>query len=100
MNPAETIQTNPLKLQMTLYCHCGSIKLKPSVHLIVTIAEKSVSDQMDTSLLTIPVILMIITIAIDGIGSGSIPAIASAIVTIITITAIIWTQASNREQSE
>ena len=58
----------------------------PGVHLIVTIAtiaEKSVSDQMDTSLLTIPAI---VTIAIAGIGSGSIPAIA----------AIIWTQASDQ----
>ena len=69
---------------------------KPGVHLIVTIAtiaEKSVSDhsnQMDTSLLTIPAI---VTIAIAGIGSRSIPAI-------VTIAAIIWTQASNRERSE
>ena len=66
----------------------------PGVHLIVriaTIVEKSVSDQMDTSLLAIP------TIVIAGIGSGSIPAIASAIV---TIAAIIWTQASDRERSE
>ena len=74
-----------------------------SVHLIVTIAtmaEKSVSDhsdQMDTSLFTIPAIVTIITIAIAAIGLGSIPAIASAIV---TIAAIIWTQASDRERSE
>ena len=59
---------------------------KPHVHLIVTIAtiaEKSVSnhsDQMDTSLLTIPTI---VTIAIAGIRSGPILAIASAIVTIV-----------------
>ena len=77
--------------------------VKPSVHLIVTIAtiaEKFVSDrsdQMDTSLLTIPTIVTIVTIAIAGMGSGSIPAIASAIVTIV---AIIWTQASDRERSE
>ena len=77
--------------------------IKPGVHLIVTIAtiaEKSVSDhsdQMDTSLLTIPAI---VTIAIAGIGSGSIPAIASAILTIVTIAAIIWIQASDRERSE
>ena len=51
----------------------------PGVHLNVTIAEKSVSDQMDTSLLAIPAI---VTIAIAGIGSGSIPAI-------VTIAAII-----------
>ena len=31
-----------------------------------------------------------------GIGSGSIP----AIITIVTIAAIIWTQATDREQSE
>ena len=83
--------------------------VKPSVHLIVTIAtiaEKFVSDrsdQMDTSLLTIPTIVTIVTIAIAGMGSGSIPAIASAIVTIVTIAtivAIIWTQASDRERSE
>ena len=61
-------------------------QVKPGVHLIVTIAtiaEKSVgdySDQMDTSLLTTPTI---ITIAIAGIGSGSISVIASAIVTIV-----------------
>ena len=57
--------------------------LKPGVHLIVTIAtsaEKSVNDQMDTSLLTI---LTIVTIAIAGIGSGSIPAMTSAIPTIV-----------------
>ena len=75
----------------------------PDVHLIVTIAEKSVSDhsdQMDTSLLTIPAIVTIVTIAIAGIGSGTIPAIASAIVTIVTIAAIIWTQATDRERSE
>ena len=70
--------------------------VKAGVHLIVTIAtiaEKSVSDhsdQMDTSLLTIPAI---VTIAIAGKGSGSIPAI-------VTIAAIIWTQASDRERSE
>ena len=54
--------------------------LKPGVHWIVTIvaiAEKFVSDQMDTSLLAIS------AIAISGIGLGSIPAIASAIVTIV-----------------
>ena len=77
---------------------CGLARpLMPGVDMIVTIAtiaEKSVSDhsdQMDTSLLTIP------TIAIAGKGSGSIPAVASAIV---TIAAIMWTQASDRERSE
>ena len=65
----------------------------PGDHLIVTIAKKSVSEHSD-QMLTIPAI---VTIAIAGIGSGSIPAIASAIV---TITAIIWTQASDRERSE
>ena len=87
---------------MTYHYFCYRV-LKPGVHLIVTIAtiaEKSVSDhsdQMDTSLLTIPAIVTIVTIAIAGIASGSIPAIASAIV---TMAAIIWTQASDRERSE
>ena len=58
------------------------LNLKPGVHLIVTIAtiaEKSVSDHSDQmdALLTI---LTIVTITIAGIGSGSIPAIASTIV--------------------
>ena len=72
----------------------------PGVHLIITIAtiaKKSVSDhsnQMDTSLLMIPVIVMIV---ITGMRAGSIPVIASPIVTIIMIAAIIWTQASNHE---
>ena len=80
-----------------------NLSIKLGVHLtvtIATIAEKSVSDhsdQMDKSLLMIPMIITIVTIAIAGIGSGSIPAIASAIV---TIAAIIWTQASDRERSE
>ena len=66
-----------------------NLKVKPGVHLIVTIftiAEKAVSDdsdQMDTSLLMMPTIVTIIAIAIAiaiaGIGSGSI----SAIVTIV-----------------
>ena len=54
----------------------------PGVHLIVTIAEKSVSDhsdQMDTPLLTIPTIIMILEIAIAGIGSGSVPAIVTIV---------------------
>ena len=48
----------------------------PGVHFIVkivTIAEKSVSDhsdQMDTSLLTIPTIVTIPAITIAGIRSG------------------------------
>ena len=49
--------------------------------MIVTIVEKSVSDQMDTSLLTIPTIVTIPAIA--RIGSGSTPVIASVIVTIV-----------------
>ena len=56
---------------------------KPGVRLIATIAEKSVSDhsdQMDISLLTIPTMVTILAITIAGIGSGSIPVIASAIV--------------------
>ena len=67
----------------------GQDRVMPGVHLIITIAtivEKSVSDhsyQMDTSLLTIPTIATIVTIAIAGRGSGSILGIASAIVTIV-----------------
>ena len=58
---------------------------KPGVHLIVTIAtiaEKSVrhhSGQMEPSLLTTPMIIMIVTITIAGIGSGSIPAIVTIV---------------------
>ena len=56
----------------------------PGVHLIVTIptiatiTEKSVSDQMDASLLAIPTIATIFAIAIAGIGS-SIPAIVTIV---------------------
>ena len=48
-------------------------------------------------MLTIPPIVTILAIAIAGIGSGSFPAIAAAIV---TIEPIIWTRASDRERSE
>ena len=64
-----------------IYIFYTENNLKPGVYLIVTIAmiaEKSVSghsDRMDTSPLTIP--------TIAGIESGSIPAIASVIVTIL-----------------
>ena len=60
--------------------------MKPGAHLIltnITSAEKFVSDhsdQMDTPLLAIPKIVAILAIAIAGMGSGSILAIASAIV--------------------
>ena len=56
-----TINFDPTKS-----CYRG---LKPGVHLIVTIAEKSVSDQMDTSLLAIPTTTKVIAIA--GIDSSS-----------------------------
>ena len=62
---------------MTSFLYIQTDLLKPGVHLIVMIAETSVSnhsDQMDTSLLTIPTI---VTIAVAGIGSGFIPAIVT-----------------------
>ena len=68
---------------------CANRTIKPGVHLIITIATitgKSVSDhsnQMDKSLLTIPMIVTIVMIVIAGIGSGSIPVIASVIVMIV-----------------
>ena len=60
---------------------------------ITAITEKSVNDhsnQMNTSLLMIPTIVMILTIVIAGIGSGSIPLI-------VTIEMTVWTRSSNHE---
>ena len=68
------------------------------------IAEKFVIDhsgQMDTSLLTIPTIAMIVTIAITGIVSGSDPVITSVIITIVNDpNDHVHTQASDCERSE
>ena len=50
--------------------HLGTvIFIKPGVHLIVKIAEKSVDDQMDTSLLTIPTIVTIVNDRNDHIDT-------------------------------
>ena len=75
-----------VKMAELLLRFSAFIPIKPDVYLTVTIAiiaEKSDSDQMNTSLLTIQTSVVIVTIAIAGIGSGFIPGIASAIVTIV-----------------
>ena len=77
--------------------------LKSGIHLIVTIAtiaEKSVSyhsDQMDTSLLTIPAIVKIVTIAI---ARNRIRFYSSDCLSDRNDRRIIWTQASFRDRSE